>query len=155
MKRAKIHFAAFHEELRSIAETVNTDDINSLYRALEQYIRLCADTGLLIGNNTCYMALGISRPTISTWLNGTRRAHNPAYKEFATLVKTICAAAREQYGIEGITSPLMTIWLQKQYDGFTDTPQQEDIRDPLGALPDKEQLSKMERKYADAKTMGE
>ena len=130
--------------LLSIAETVHVDDINTLYAGLQQYIELCGRAGLLIGNNACYMALGVSRSTICAWLNGTRRQHNPEYRKFAEFVKAVCAAAREQYGIEGITSPLMTIWLQKQYDGFVDTPPREEARNPLGELVAPKQL---ERKY--------
>ena len=46
----------------------------------------------------------------------------------------------------------MTIWLQKRYDGFTDTPRDEEPRNPLGDLPDQQQLAKMMEKYADEKT---
>ena len=94
----------------------------------------------MISNNSCYRALGLSRVTIHTWIHRTRRAHDPQYHDFAEMVKTICAAAREQYGLEGQTSPLMTIWLQKAYDGFKDVPEDEATINPLGDLPDADKL---------------
>lgn len=145
-------FPAFRERLLAIADTVDTDDIGSLYKGLERYIQLCGETGVLIGNNALYTALGISRVTICTWLRGTRRQNNPEYRKFAELVKQICGAAREQYGVEGIVDPILTIWHQKFYDGFVDDPPREEAHDPLGELPDQRRFAKMMEKYANENT---
>ena len=126
--------------LDEIALTVDLDKPSTLWKALDDYLSFCCRTGMMISNNSCYRALGLSRVTIHTWLHRTRRQHNPEYCKFAETVKLICAAAREQYGIEGQTSPLMTIWLQKAYDGFKDDPGDEIIPNPLGDMPDANKL---------------
>lgn len=144
MSKRTAHFIEHIAELDRIAETVNKDDPSTLWGAIDKYLQYCAVSGLLISNTSFYRALGISKETMHAWSHGTRKAHNPEYKEFALFVKRFCAAAREQYGIEGIVSPLMTIWLQKHYDGFTDNPPQEIERNPLGEIKDP---GKIARKY--------
>ena len=152
MRRSIINYPAVHAELLNNAQNVNRDDIESLYKGFERYIQLCGKIGLRVTNNGAYLALGVSRKTISAWITGTRRQSNPEYKRFAELVKQVCAAAREQYAIENLIDYRLAIFWEKIFDGFTDTPAREDVRDPLGALPDKEQLAKMMEKYADEKT---
>lgn len=128
--------------LDAIAATVDPDRSETLWEAVSQYLAFCKNSGMLISNRTLYLALGCSKETICTWANGTRRQHNPEYRQFAIFVKQLCAAAREQYGLEGIVNPILTIFHQKAWDGFTDTPQIMDIRDPLGDLPDGKNLAK-------------
>ena len=124
----------------AIAATVDIDKPETLWKALDKYLDFCCRTGMMISNNSCYRALGLTRGTIYTWIHRTRRAYNPQYHDFAEMVKTICACAREQYGLEGQTSPIMTIWLQKAYDGFKDVPEDEATLNPLGDLPDADKL---------------
>lgn len=126
--------------LDQIRKTVNLNDPSTLWNALDSYLQFCCDTGFMIGNTSLYHAVGISKETASKWSKGQRKAHNPEYKRFADMAKAICACAREQYGLEGQTSYLMTIWLQKRYDGFTDSPPEEYIENPLGDLPDANKL---------------
>ena len=143
MKNAALSFEYARVYLDQIRKTVDLNDPSTLWSALDSYIRFCADTGFMIGNTSLYYAVGISKETASKWSKGQRKAHNPEYKRFADMAKAICACAREQYGIEGQTSYLMTIWLQKRYDGFTDSPPEEYIENPLGDVD----IAKLERKY--------
>lgn len=137
---------AMIQTILAIRRTVDLDNPVTLYNAMEQYINLCAQTGMKITNGTMYMACGVSKETIHTWEYGTRRQNNPAYREFATMCKMICAAAREQYGVEGQVNPILTIFHQKYFDGFTDAPQQEAAKDPLGEITDP---AKLAEKYKD------
>lgn len=145
MKGVRIKAPAFVDclpYLDAIAAKVDHNKPETLWRALSQYIDFCSKTGMIIGNNSCYYACGISKETAAAWYRGTRRGNNPEYHRFAEMLKTICAAAREQYGLEGVVNPILTIFHQKHFDGFTDTPQIMDIRHPLGDLPDAEKLIK-------------
>lgn len=130
----------------AIRQTVDLNDVRTLWSAMEQYINLCATTGMKITNATLYMACGVGRTDIHNWEYGLRRQNNPEYREFAIMCREICAAAREQYGIEGKVNPILTIFHQKAYDGFTDTPQQEAVKDPLGEITDPQKLAE---KYKD------
>ena len=139
-KHIGLSFADALPYLDSIRQTVSLDDPNTLWQALDSYLRFCADTGFLIGNKTLYYACRVSKETVFTWSHGTRKQHNPEYKRFADMLKTVCACAREMYGLEGIVSPVMTIFHQKFYDGFKDDPGDEVIPNPLGDLPDADKL---------------
>lgn len=113
---------------------------------MEQYINLCAMSGMKISNSTLYLACGVSRVCIHDWEYGLKRQNNPEYRKFAVMCRTICAAAREQYGIDGSVNPILTIFHQKYYDGFTDTPQVDQTKDPLGEITDPKELAE---KYKD------
>lgn len=130
----------------AIRQTVDLDNPATLWNAMEQYLQLCANTGLKISNAFMYLACGIDRRTVSDWYLGTRRQNNPEYRQFASMIKEICAAAREQYGIEGKTNPILTIFHQKFYDGFVDNPGAEQYADPLGEIQDPQKLAE---KYKD------
>ena len=130
----------------AIRETVDLDNPVTLWSAMDQYLNLCAMTGMKITNGTLYMACGVGRTDIHNWEYGIRRQNNPEYRKFAVMCREICAAAREQYGIEGQTNAILTIFHQKYYDGFTDVPQKEAVKDPLGEINDPEKIAE---KYAD------
>lgn len=136
----------FISECVRIRSTVDLDNPDTLWNAMEQYLQLCAMSGLKISNSFMYLSCGISRPTVSDWFHGTRRQNNPEYKRFATMIKEICAAAREQYGLEGAVNPILTIFHQKFYDGFMDNPKEEAVNDPLGEMQDPKELA---QKYKD------
>lgn len=133
----------------AIRSKVDLENPTTLFNAMEQYINLCAMTGMKITNQTLYMACGVSKQDISNWANGRARQNNPSYREFADMCKTICSAAREQYGVEGQVNPILTIFHQKYFDGYTDQPQQEAVKDPLGEISDPQKIAE---KYKDILT---
>lgn len=137
---------AMIQTVLAIRASVDLDNPVTLWNAMEQYLNLCATTGMKITNGTLYMACGIGRAEIHNWEFGLRRQNNPEYRKFAVMCREICAAAREQYGIEGQTNAILTIFHQKFYDGFTDVPQKEAVKDPLGEISDPEKIAE---KYAD------
>ena len=130
----------------AIRNTVDLDNPATLWHGMEMYLNLCANTGMKISNTTLYTACGIDRRTIHDWEYGLRRQNNPEYRKFAQMAKMVCAAAREQYGIEGQVNPILTIFHQKFYDGLKDNPPDEAAENPLGEITDPEKLAE---KYKD------
>jgi hypothetical protein len=129
-----------------IRQTIDLDNPATLWNGLEMYLNLCSNTGMKITNTTLYTACGIDRRTIHDWEYGLRRQNNPEYRKFAQMAKMVCAAAREQYGIEGQVNPILTIFHQKFYDGLKDNPPDEAAENPLGEITDPEKLAE---KYKD------
>ena len=129
-----------------IRNSIDLEDPATLYRGLEQYLSLCSMSGMKISNNMMYFALNLTRQTAYDWYHGRQRKANPEYKRLASLMKEICTAAREQYGLEGQVNPILTIFHQKYYDGFRDNPQIDDVHDPLGEAQDPQKLAE---KYQD------
>ena len=138
--------ASMIQTVIAIRQTVDLDNPATIWNALEQYLTLCSISGMKISNSTLYMACGVSRFDVHNWEYGLRRQNNPEYRRFALMAKEICAAAREQYGIEGQVNPILTIFHQKFYDGFKDNPAEEAAENPLGEITDPKKLAE---KYKD------
>lgn len=137
----------FMVEVAKIAEQVDKKDPESLLAAFHKYLILSAEMGQKIGNMTAYAAMGINKNTIDDWYHGQDRASDPRFRELAIYVKSMCAAYREQLGLEGKTHPALTIFWQRNFDGLTN----EDIvrvtkEDPLGVLKDANEIAE---KYKD------
>lgn len=137
----------FMVEVAKIAKDVDKKDPESLLEAFHKYLLLSAEMGQKIGNMTAYAAMGINRNTIDDWYHGQDRASDPRFRELAIYVKSMCAAYREQLGLDGKTHPALTIFWQRNFDGLTN----EDIvrvtkEDPLGLLKDSREIAE---KYKD------
>lgn len=131
--------------LDAIRQTVDLHDPQTLHDALNMYLNYCSKTGFFISNRGLYYSCRVSRDCICKWSNGSRKAHDPRYREFANLARQVCSAAREQYGVEGQVNPILTIWHQKFYDGYRDySPDDSPITSPLGDMPNAAELI---RKY--------
>lgn len=133
-------------ECMKIRAGVNLNDPATLWDAMSKYLQLCAMSGMKISNSLMYLSCGVSRTTISEWEHGTKKKGDPEYRKFASMCREVCAAAREQYGLEGKVNPILTIFHQKFYDGFTDVPQPQEASDPLGEMQDARELAE---KYKD------
>ena len=133
-------------ETHRIAQDADTNNIDSLYDCLNRYITLCRDYDVKLTNMGAYQACGLSRDLVEKWANGKKRANNPAYAEFAQLIRAICSEYREILMAEGKIHPITGIWWQKNYDRFQDHPTPyEELAD------DREELTSSEiaEKYAD------
>lgn len=130
----------------AIRNTVDLDNPRTLWNAMEMYLNLCSNTGMKISNSTLYMACGVDRRSVHDWEYGLRRQNNPEYRKFALMAREVCAAAREQYGLEGQVNPILTIFHQKFYDGFKDNPPDNAAENPLGEITDPQKLAE---KYSD------
>ena len=129
-----------------IRQSVDVENPETLFSAMEKYLSLCAMSGMKISNGMLYYACHVTRTVVHDWMHGRSRKGNPDYKRFAETVKEICSAAREQYGLEGQVNPILTIFHQKYYDGFRDNPQIDEVQDPLGENQDPQKLAE---KYKD------
>lgn len=124
-----------------IAKQTDRENIDSLRLALQKYLALCARTNVNVTNTGLYGALGLSQETISQWATGKARASDPRYREFALLVRKLCAQYRELAASEGKISPVLTIWWQKNYDGFRDDPILEKANEGIAAPADPQEIA--------------
>ena len=147
--KAELNRAAgwFVTECLKLGQTTNIENIDSLYNALGKYVELCTQTGMPMLVKTCMLALGIGQGTFTGWKNGTKRANNPRYKEFAEMTDAIIGAGMEAAAAAGSIDKVLTIWWEKAHfnmiEGNGKTAEQ---NDPLGERVSSEDIIK---KYAD------
>lgn len=127
--------------------TANANDPEDLLNHFHAYLEMCAEQGWRVGNMTAYLAMGVSRWQIDNWCDQRFKKNDPRFKQLADYVKAVCAANREQLGLEGAVHPALTIFWQRNFDGFTN----EDIvrvetSDALGERVDAKQIAE---KYKD------
>ena len=137
----------FVTECWKIGRTVNLDDIDSLYSALQQYVQLCTYYGMPMLVKTCHLALGLSAKTVTSWRTGKARKDDPRYQEFVNLMDAIIAAGIEAAGAAGSLDKVLTIWFEKAHFGLYE---QQGITienaDPLG---EKKTTSEIVKQYAE------
>lgn len=114
---------------------VDRSDVGALEQRFTEYVRFCAENDLKIGNQVCYLALGITKDDVYDWENG--RSQTQKHSDFIKKIKTFCAGNREMLMQDGkVWAPTGMFW-QKNYDGLRDV---QDITisptNPLGAPPD-------------------
>lgn len=116
-------FAAVIMAINEISKDADFNDIDSLYNCVSKYIEFCYEHGVNITNGGAYAACGVSRQTISEWSHGQKRAaSSPEHQQFAKYLQQLCSINREQMMVDGKLNPIIGIWWQKNYDGFTDHP---------------------------------
>ena len=125
--------AIFLTECLTLRGKVNIENINSLYGALGEYLKLCQQTGMPITPKSMQLALGVSANTLSTWRRGTRRGDSEEYRTFANMVQEIGHTAIQVAGATGALDRILTIFWEKSAFGAVETqaPEVED-NDPLG-----------------------
>lgn len=123
----------FVTECLKMGQTVDKESIESLYNGLQQYVALCTQTGMPMLVKTCNLALGVTGTTLTKWRNGTQRANDPRYREFAELVESVIAAGIEAAGAAGSLDKILTIYFTKAHFGYSDQPKpQVEQNDALG-----------------------
>lgn len=105
-----------------IAKDADRNNIDSLYMCLERYIKYCYDNNVKLTNASVYAACGLDRQIVMQWATGKLRSGDPRYAEFAHYVRKLCGQYREMLASEGKLNPVIAIWWQKNYDGFSDRP---------------------------------
>ena len=127
-------------------EPLDHNDVEEMERRFANYLRLCAEWDMKIGNQAAYAAIGINKDNVYDW--AVRREANPARADFIKKVQTFCAMYREGLMEDGKVNPVTGIFWQKNYDGMKD--QQEVVltpnQNPLGEQPNMEALK---QKYLD------
>lgn len=123
----------FVTECLKMGQTVNKENIESLYNGLQQYVALCTQCGMPMLVKTCNLALGVNSTTMTKWKNGTQRANDPRYREFAELVESVIAAGIEAAGAAGSLDKILTIYFTKAHFGYSDQPKPQVVEnDPFG-----------------------
>ena len=116
-----------------LGQTVNHEDIDSMYNALTRYVELCTEAGMPMLVKTCHLALGFTGGKESTWRTGKYRSSDPRYREFVQVMDTIIAAGIESAGATGSLDKVLTIWFEKAHFGMYE---QQGLKvegaDPLG-----------------------
>lgn len=140
LNRAAGYFVA---QCWKLGETVDHNNIDSLYRGLENYIALCTQCGMPMLVKTCHLALGINAHTISRWRTGRQRADDARYKEFVEVLDAVINAGIESAAAAGSIDRVLTIWWQKAHMGMTENhlPVQE-TEEPLGQRVNSEDIVK-------------
>ena len=98
-----------------LGQSVDKDNIESLYNALMKYVELCTQAGMPMLVKTCNLALGLNSSTLSRWKNGTNKSSDPRYKEFAEMVESVIGAGIEAAAAAGSIDRVLTIWWQKSH----------------------------------------
>ena len=113
-------YTKFLVELQKISLKADRTDVTSMQKCFVEYLQLCAEWDIKIGNLNAYMAMGIDAATASAWYNGQAKADQPEYKQLITDVKRMCGAYREMLISDGKLNPVTGIFWQKNYDGLQD-----------------------------------
>ena len=77
-----------------------------------------APNDIKIGNQMCYLALGITKDDVYNWEHGNSRGDT--HGDFAKKIRKICAGNREILMQDGQINPITGIFWQKNYDGMRD-----------------------------------
>lgn len=106
---------------RAIAprEKLDPEDIHEMRRRFNNYIDMCIQYNVDIGNLAAYHAIGISKEVADIW-KARDRSVNTERAEFLDEVDSLCAAFRESQMQTGKLFPATGIWWQKNYDGLKD-----------------------------------
>lgn len=116
-----------------LGQSVDKENIESLYNALFKYVELCTQAGMPMLVKTCNLALGLNSSTITRWRNGTLRSNDPRFKEFAEMVESVIGAGIEAAAAAGSIDRVLTIWWQKAHFNMIEgNGQSTDTVDPLG-----------------------
>ena len=106
-------------KVAEISRHADLKDPESLLDCFHEYLRVAQEDGAMIGNLTAYAAMGITHQTADRWLYGMAHKDDPRYRELIYYVKNICAAYRENLGLEGKIHPALTIFWERNFDGLT------------------------------------
>lgn len=101
-----------------ISKQADINDPESLKSCFINYVQMCAQTGMKLGNLGACTAMGINIRTLELWANGSRRASQPEYKQLAEFVGNVCSMTREQMVSDGKLNPIIGIFWQRNFDGL-------------------------------------
>lgn len=133
-------YAAVLSELNTW-KPVDKSSVPALQERFVEYLTFCANNDIKIGNQMCYLALGISKDDVYNWEHGVSRSSE--HCDFIKKIKQFCGAYRESLMQDGKVNPIVGIFWQKNYDGMKDV---QDLvfnqSDPLGDKPSPEELQR-------------
>ena len=145
--------AIFLTECLTLRGKVNIENINSLYGALGEYLKLCQQTGMPITPKSMQLALGVSAQQMASWRKGTRRGDDEEYKRFAEMAQEIAHTAIQVAGATGALDKILTIFWEKAFMGVVEAQKPEaEQDDPLG---NKMTAKEIVAKYSDLLPSGD
>ena len=120
------------------------DDVEGLEKRFFQYLELCRECNMKVGNMAAYTAMGITQTTARDWASGKR---GPAKQQLILKVKAVCAQYREAMMLDGTVKEITGIWWQKAFDGMRDN---DPLNDYVAAqLPGEIDADAIMEKYKD------
>lgn len=138
--------AAFQIAVQNIAINADDKDMNSMRKCFYAFCALSEATNMKVGNMTAYTAMGINTNTANNWRKGGPGS-TPERRQLIEEVCAVCAATREMLGASGAVNPVLTIFWQKNWDGFRDVTEHVAYQgDPLG---EKQTPQEIAEKYHD------
>lgn len=138
--------AAFQIAVQNIAINADDKDMNSMRKCFYAFCALAEATNMKVGNMTAYTAMGINTTTANNWRKGGPGS-TPERRQLIEEVCAVCAATREMLGASGAVNPVLTIFWQKNWDGFRDVTEHVAYQgDPLG---EKQSPNEIAEKYKD------
>ena len=123
-------------------------DVRAMEQRFANYLRLCAERDIKVGNMAAYYAIGLGKDTARDWLSQDPQAKHERTR-FIKKVQQICAFYRENLMGDGKINPVTGIFWQKNYDGLKD--QQEQIIVPANPLGDSTDSDTLRRRYLEQK----
>ena len=119
----------------------NQEEMNQRF---DDYLRLCMAYDIQPSNMACYLALGISKQTMSDWENGVKGT--TLQVDFAKKVKQTISAFREIAANEGKINTVWAIFMGKNYDGLKD---QQDVVVTPNVIGQTDDPTTLAEKYRD------
>lgn len=115
----------------ALGAQVDVEDINSLYAAFENYLKVSAENDCPLTITSACLACGITTSTLSGWRSGKTRTSD--YKEFADSLTFAVQAGIESMMAAGIINPVVGIWWEKSHFHMIEANRSEgNAADPLG-----------------------
>ena len=126
------------------AQPLDRKNKEELDQRFEDYLKLCMAYQIQPSNQACYLALGISKQTMSDWENGVSGTTLQA--DFSKKVKQTISAFREIAANEGKINTVWAIFMGKNYDGLKD---QQDILVTPNVIGQTDDATTLAEKYRD------
>ena len=93
------------------------NDVEGLEKRFFQYLELCKECNMKVGNLAAYTAIGITKFTAQAWARG---AAGEKKQDLIMKIKAVCAQYREAMMMEGTLKEITGIFWQKSFDDFRD-----------------------------------
>lgn len=110
------HVIKIHE----IALHADRNDLNSLKACFFNYLKLCQDNGMKVGNMAACAAMDMSPESLNSML----KCKDPDKAEFAQFVKRCCSLSREEMIADQKINPVIGIFWQRNFDGLRNDTEQ-------------------------------
>lgn len=106
--------------VQEIGSQADKHDILSLRSCFMAYIKLCQEDGFPVSNMACYSALGMTQMAFTSFA----KKDDPEIRQFAEMVKSVCAMSREAQVSVGKLNPVIGIFWQRNFDGLRNDTEQ-------------------------------